>query len=328
MKRLYEMDFARTMCMIGIIYCHFAEYISLTNDQVNWKFILFNHALSGGFVAAFFMISGACIYANNQTISKKYCSKRFLSIFPIFYLVYIACAFYYKYFSQGVNWHIVFTIIGMDGYFSYRMQTYYLVGEWFLGAIIILYILYPLLLRLINKFEYVTHVVIACLIIFMTCDYAFFHRFFVIPQNTNLIYCITCFWCGMVFMKYRIQMIKFMKWICIPMLIIGFAIPYVGISNIVVGCSELFILLFCGKFICKNSILIKMICFFSSISYAVLLVHHWISTEIIKQANRYNFFNNENVILLFVITIVFVYFISFVFWWINKYMVKALSKLV
>lgn len=39
---------------------------------------------------------------------------------------------------------MLLSLLGMDGYFQYRGPNYYLIGEWFFGAIVFLYILYPL----------------------------------------------------------------------------------------------------------------------------------------------------------------------------------------
>ena len=46
---------------------------------------------------------------------------------------------------------LILSEIGMDKYFGYKLLTYGIVGEWFLGSIIIIYIIYPILLLVINK---------------------------------------------------------------------------------------------------------------------------------------------------------------------------------
>lgn len=49
-------------------------------------------------------------------------------------------------FYNGNPKYLLLTLFGMDGYMSYRYTpNYYFIGEWFLGALILLYLCYPLL---------------------------------------------------------------------------------------------------------------------------------------------------------------------------------------
>ena len=45
----------------------------------------------------------------------------------------------------------VWTLLGLDGYLNSIVPTFTMVGEWFLGAIIIVYLLFPLQYRLVSK---------------------------------------------------------------------------------------------------------------------------------------------------------------------------------
>ena len=52
----------------------------------------------------------------------------------------------------GPPWpRILLSLFGVDGYFSYKIPNYYQVGEWFLGAIVMLHAVYPLLSFAVNK---------------------------------------------------------------------------------------------------------------------------------------------------------------------------------
>lgn len=46
------------------------------------------------------------------------------------------------------RWTLVLSVLGLDGYALPYTPTFYKVGEWFLGCLILLYVLFPLLLRL------------------------------------------------------------------------------------------------------------------------------------------------------------------------------------
>ena len=143
LSRISGISFTRAICTIGIVFYHYFSRskgtFKLLRKTANstWGFI---------FVTTFFCISGTVLYYNYPKIYslKKFYYKRWKSIFPPFYI----CYFYFflteafnshKLFSRGHWTKIIYTLLGIDGYLSYKIKTYYLVGEWFLGAIIILY---------------------------------------------------------------------------------------------------------------------------------------------------------------------------------------------
>jgi surface polysaccharide O-acyltransferase-like enzyme len=105
------------------------------------------------------MLSGYLLYYNHPSVNKltSFYKKRWISIFPTFYIAYI---FLYlerifqsgRFFWSGPTWKLFFSVIGIDGFIFYRQpDDYYLIGDWFLGAIIILYALYPLIISILNK---------------------------------------------------------------------------------------------------------------------------------------------------------------------------------
>ena len=110
------------------------------------------------FSTTFFCISGAVLYYNYPLIysKKTFYYKRWKRIFPSYYICftffYLNRAFTaYKFFFRGHWTKILYSIIGLDSYLSYKLNTYFIAGELFLGAIIIIYLLYPLILWIINK---------------------------------------------------------------------------------------------------------------------------------------------------------------------------------
>ena len=110
------------------------------------------------FVTSFFCISGAVLYYNYPKIIslKSFYYKRWKSILLPYYICFLYFFSrnvfrFHKFFYQG-DWPKIFlSMIGLDGYLAYKIKTYYLVGEWFLGAIIIIYAIYPILLFITNK---------------------------------------------------------------------------------------------------------------------------------------------------------------------------------
>ena len=77
------------------------------------------------------------------------------------------------------------------------MPTFYILGEWFLGCIIALYIVFPIMRWLINKHPFIALVVLIALFCFMEIGYKG-----EIPQNLIFITRMPEFCFGMYFVKY------------------------------------------------------------------------------------------------------------------------------
>ena len=111
-------------------------------------------------VTVFFIISGALIYLNNSTLDSVslFYTKRIKTIYPAFYISYIS-VFTARMclggqFTSGKDVYLfALTILGIDGYFSSYVKNFYILGEWFLGALIIIYLLYPFILAVFRKYE-------------------------------------------------------------------------------------------------------------------------------------------------------------------------------
>lgn len=263
-----------------------------------------NGAWGAMFVSLFFMLSGASLYYNwsDRITSFKgkggvldFYKRRWLAIFPMFYIAWFV--FYLMYvvsFHWLWNWggeykKLILTFLGVDGYFMYREMNYYTVGEWFLGAIIMLYVLYPLLQWCMKKIPLLTTVIIVLLfglnvarreIPFM----ASYNAWVQISDNINLITCLMSFWIGMLLGKTGRKIIK--KPIVIVCALTGLIIMLiplpVGIlilTPILAVCfyvvlSAVSIWLDSHRDRWKLTVYDKAVGFFSKYSFAIFLVHH------------------------------------------------------
>ena len=75
---------------------------------------------------------------------------RAAATYPAFWLGF-AALFLYGEVLHGNNadiprWRVIFSLLGLDGYLTPVTVTFYKIGEWFLGVILILYLVFPLLL--------------------------------------------------------------------------------------------------------------------------------------------------------------------------------------
>ena len=104
-------------------------------------------------LAWFFLLSGAalCLQWQGRFDARRYFVGRAAATYPAFWLGFGAL-FLYGEVLHGNNadiprWRVVFSLLGLDGYLAPMTATFYKIGEWFLGVILILYLLFPLLLR-------------------------------------------------------------------------------------------------------------------------------------------------------------------------------------
>ena len=103
-------------------------------------------------LAWFFLLSGAalCLQWQGRFALRRYLVGRAAATYPAFWLGFGAL-FLYGEVLHGNNaeiprWRVVFSLFGVDGYLSPVTVTFYKIGEWFLGVILILYLVFPLLL--------------------------------------------------------------------------------------------------------------------------------------------------------------------------------------
>lgn len=107
-------------------------------------------------LAWFFLLSGAALRLQWQGRLlvpgglRRYFVGRAAALYPPFWLGFFAL-FLYGDVLHGNNpdiprWRVVFSVLGLDGYLAPVTPTFYKIGEWFLGVILILYLLFPLIL--------------------------------------------------------------------------------------------------------------------------------------------------------------------------------------
>ncbi|EFB75487.1 acyltransferase family protein [Subdoligranulum variabile] len=103
-------------------------------------------------LAWFFLLSGAalCLQWQGRFRWRPYLVGRAAAMYPAFWLGF-AALFLYGEVLHGNNaeiprWRVVFSILGLDGYLAPVTLTFYKIGEWFLGVILLLYLVFPLVL--------------------------------------------------------------------------------------------------------------------------------------------------------------------------------------
>jgi hypothetical protein len=146
-------------------------------------------------------------------------------------------------------------------------------GEWFTGAIVIIYCLYPIILYIFNRNNFLIPIFLFLGFVIMTKT-----KFFEISRERNLITCISSFYFGMLFIKYKNYFLN-KKVILIAFCInifLYFKIIHSNFSLIIFqlqGFTFLIILICLGKII-MNSRLRSFFNEISRLSYCIFLFHH------------------------------------------------------
>ena len=321
-EKLSGIIFTRACCSIGIVIFHY-----FCSSKGNFRFLFSTANSSYGFifVTSFFCISGTVLYYNYPKIKslKNFYFKRWKSIFPSYYI----CFLYFflmnsfrlhKLFYNG-HWSKLFlTLAGLDGYLFYRIKTYYLVGAWFIGAIIIIYILYPLLLLMTKNNIIINNIIIAFFYILM-----YKTNFFIISKERNIITCITSFYLGMeairfknIFFNNKISFIIFL-FIFLTLRIIKVS-PFILIFQIQ-GFSLFIILNQIGKYVMKSKLKI-IFSEISKLSYNIFLFHHKIIHDVLGLINPIEFYFH---ILLLLITFTLTFISSKIHFEVVNYIIQS-----
>ncbi len=94
-------------------------------------------------LAWFFLLSGAalCLQWQGRFDARRYFVGRAAATYPAFWLGFGAL-FLYGEVLHGNNadvprWRVIFSVLGLDGYLAPVTVTFYKIGEWFLGVILI-----------------------------------------------------------------------------------------------------------------------------------------------------------------------------------------------
>ena len=158
-QRIHTLDIIRILATFFILVFHwniYAYHYGIDAEPV------FNLPFATGTVAVpavslFFILSGASLMlSTRENFSlKKYFLRRFLSIYPLYWLSY-AVVFFHVYVLRHVPMDkplitLPLSFLAMDGLLADTFNTWYLIGEWFVGCIVLLYLIFPLLRLAVKK---------------------------------------------------------------------------------------------------------------------------------------------------------------------------------
>ena len=339
-ERLFYLDFIRVISSILILIYHFYKFLEYFNiDGIDRIFYYTINGTEEGAVtlnglASFFIISGvALMYRYSEKINyKEYAIKRFKTIYPMFWIAYIL-VYLYDYFIMKRTYGLplykfLLTIVGIDGYFIYLSPNFYKVGEWFLGAMIFLYILFPLFRKIIKKSKKIatiTIIVFAIVVMLLLTYYPFN-----IDYKRNIVVCLFLFVLGIYFAEY----IKEVKWhqalitlvLYIIFRTINFSFLDAKFQVYIPAVLSFFIFVYISKFITNKNIK-KVFEVLSKYSYAIFLIHSFVIKEVLIRIQGKTLSNIEGV-GVFIIIVIIIGILSKLLYMLTGYINKKVEQLI
>jgi len=230
-------------------------------------------------------------YQNDFSL-KRYVKKRFLSIYPMFWVAYAIVFLFYLYKYYAINpfsqpapkWTFLLSIIGMDGYYVALIPNYYILGEWFLGAIVIFYCIFPILRKLVIQYPKIL-VICSLSVYFLVVETYSFDNFLI---DYVILARLPEFLFGMYLIRYinklTIYYFSMALIVSLIMLFIRIDINYMYLITIT-GISLFIVIAFIGQNINMNKLQMpfKII---SKYSFAMFLIHHVILEQILVRFHQ------------------------------------------
>lgn len=88
--------------------------------------------------------------------------------------------------NYNPKWTIIFTFLGIDGYISRIVPNFTLVGEWFLRALLIMYLFFPFIRVMLNKHKNLFIIICFTLSILVQ---TFYYRTNIFRTNISAVCC-------------------------------------------------------------------------------------------------------------------------------------------
>lgn len=282
--RLFYLDWIRAIAAILIVVTHFNNpYLEPTRFFVNRPFGIY---IGGLGVSLFLIISGAALmynYGDRESLDlRTFYTKRAKTLYPMFWVAFVVANILLFIRNNGyifVPRHkitAIFSLFGMDGYASaFGVGTFYTLGEWFLGFIILFYIVFPLLRVGVNKMPIAT----VCIVLTLYAATVAFFTFYQIPRVPSDILLTTrlpelVF--GMIFVKFIKKVPHWLASISFVILALQ-QLTHILKDNIavtVVGILAFLLLSYIGELVKSFKPLSTCTKFISAYSYPIFLVHH------------------------------------------------------
>ena len=344
--RIIALDILKVICVFIVFVYHFYMDVDYVHDMYELstiKNIIIRPNMHFALIACalFMMVSGATLKLNyNENIIEFY-KKRLLRVLVPFYIAYfiafcIKCANLNSthIFNASIpKINLLYTVFGMDEYMmSGGVQTFTLgVGEWFLGCIMICYLLFPLIYYMDKNCSYVLFIIFTAYYIFVNVYYESFN--YIMPQHFTILCQIYHFYLGIYLMDK--EFLDNINYFIVLLMCIIVVYTYKSLTQYdlidnfktTIVVSAIFIIFMkLNKLFDKINVLKTISNISSNLSFEFFLIHHVViyETDILL---RFMKLNIEQVVCLFIFELLFTIFLALVINGITKLIYNLFSNI-
>ena len=305
--RIFYLDLIRAVAALLIVLTHFNAHLRehgggdiLTFEPVG----IYVGALGGSLGL---IISGAALtFTYRRPIDlKRFYWKRFRSIYPMFWTAWVLATLYLTLISNGRPPNVgpartfIFTLLGIDGLaLNFHFRTMYLLGEWFIGFIILYYVVFPLILWAIDRFPVVTGVVILAA---YAATAVIMHRYFSGYPSSMV---LTTRLPELAFGSYFVLYVRRVHWVTVipaaAVLAVSAMLPEKipeDVGTTIVGISAFLILVVAGRYVAIQPVR-AFVGLIARYSYPIFLVHHVVIWHLSQRIDVYGLFPLQRYMLL------------------------------
>lgn len=332
-NRVVGFDLIRLVACFFVVLVHFNAEVSayqngafLYPNSILPGFLLGNRIYLGDLgVMLFFMLSGAALTMTHRAGESpvKFYSRRALNIFPPFWIAFFIATAVDFFMNHGLPtaspWNLTFSFAGLDGYLSCLNLIpweYYKVGDWFLGCIVLIYLVFPLVYPLLNKHPGIMSVFTAGL--FAAGLLCIQWQIPALNGSISILLCLAEMMLGMLYYRFSLHQRTSVSLLVTASAFLLAIILRNQISTTILTLAAacfLFTLLMAASGFIKSPTVGKMLQSLSVQTYSVFLIHHWLITKLVKG------FDLSAMPRMYVITLFIIYLV--LTWFAASYLTKA-----
>lgn len=305
--RVFYLDLIRAVAAALIVLAHFNFHLKDQGGGYVLTYQPFGIYVGALGVSLFLIISGAALTLTyRRPIDlKRFYWKRFRTIYPMFWTawVLVALAFFLATNGRLPNAapakSVILTVLGIDGLAqAFYFHTMYLLGEWFLGFILVYYLVFPLLLWAIDRFPVITG---AVLLVVYAASVVIMQRYFPACPSAAV---LTTRLPELAFGSYFVLYVRRVPGAAVipaaAVLAVSAMFPEEipeDVGTTIVGISAFLILVVAGRYVAIQPVR-ALVSLIATYSYPIFLVHHVVIEQVLRTIDVAGFYPIQRYMLL------------------------------
>lgn len=291
-QRLLSMDVMKVLTFLLIIFYHYFMNLDVHDLFPPVVYSNDNIHIATFAVALFFLLSGFGLMLSSRRKwegCRVYYKKRIFRILLPFYIVWFFCFIYQFFKMRGWPfddeiplWKFIYTVLGVDEFACmHGIENFSMgIGEWFLGCLICMYVLFPVLRQVLERWKHGAFAVISVLWLVLV----FWNPFGDLLPHLNFWYKLYEFILGMYLGMIYQQMDRRILAVTVPVIVcilLPFAIPLPSAILITFFAAAVFltVLVFEAR-LPRGGKLEGFLKWFTGYSFEIYLVHHVVIYEV------------------------------------------------